>query len=124
LLPGGSELVLYTVVKLHPEQYRSALAVAALGNALGGMLPLVQPGVAVDFVLQELGTYPPFAVFHALREKNRWHHYGNGSLDHPAKQRLLEALCTGRAPVARAGRGEGAGLVRAAADWTFQNGEQ
>jgi membrane protein YqaA with SNARE-associated domain len=37
LLPGGSEAVLFAVLKLHPEQYWPALGVAILGNSLGGM---------------------------------------------------------------------------------------
>ncbi len=37
LLPGGSEAVLFGVLKLHPEQLWAALAVATLGNTLGGM---------------------------------------------------------------------------------------
>jgi len=37
LLPGGSEAVLFGVLKLHPGQVWSALAVATLGNTLGGM---------------------------------------------------------------------------------------
>jgi membrane protein YqaA with SNARE-associated domain len=37
LLPGGSEAVLYTVLKLHPSQSVTAVAVATLGNTLGGM---------------------------------------------------------------------------------------
>lgn len=37
LLPGGSEAVLFAVLKLHPEQFWAALAVATLGNTLGGM---------------------------------------------------------------------------------------
>jgi len=37
LLPGGSEAVLFGVLKLHPEQLWSALGVATLGNTLGGM---------------------------------------------------------------------------------------
>lgn len=37
LLPGGSEAVLYTVLKLYPAQHWTALAVATLGNTLGGM---------------------------------------------------------------------------------------
>jgi len=92
-------------------------------GGMGSMLPRALPGVAIDFVLQELGTYPPLAVFHALREENRWHHHGSGSLDHPAKQRLREALCP-TAPRWRARVvGKGVGLVRAAADWTFKSRE-
>jgi membrane protein YqaA with SNARE-associated domain len=37
LLPGGSEAVLFGVLKLHPGQLWPALAVATLGNTLGGM---------------------------------------------------------------------------------------
>jgi len=93
-------------------------------GGMGSMLPRALPGVAIDFVLQELGTYPPLAVFHALREENRWHHHGSRSLDHPAKQRLREALCP-TAPQWRAQVVEkGVGLVRAVADWTFKSGEQ
>jgi membrane protein YqaA with SNARE-associated domain len=37
LLPGGSEAVLFALLKLHPEQAVPALALATLGNTLGGM---------------------------------------------------------------------------------------
>ena len=37
LLPGGSEAVLFGVLKLHPQLYWPALALATLGNTLGGM---------------------------------------------------------------------------------------
>lgn len=37
LLPGGSEVVLFGVLKLNPNQYWPALAVATVGNTLGGM---------------------------------------------------------------------------------------
>jgi len=38
LLPGGSEAVLFAVIKLHPEQTLPALLLATLGNTLGGMV--------------------------------------------------------------------------------------
>jgi len=38
LLPGGSEAVLFSVLKAYPETLWSALAVATLGNTLGGMV--------------------------------------------------------------------------------------
>ena len=41
-------------------------------------------------VTQEFGTYAPLKVLHALRQENRWHHYGGGSLAHPTKARLKE----------------------------------
>lgn len=37
LLPGGSEAVLFGVLKLHPGEVWPALGVATLGNTLGGM---------------------------------------------------------------------------------------
>ena len=37
LLPGGSEAVLFGVLKLNPHQYWPALTVATLGNTMGGM---------------------------------------------------------------------------------------
>ena len=37
LLPGGSEAVLFGVLKLHPDQLWAALGVATLGNTMGGM---------------------------------------------------------------------------------------
>ena len=37
LLPGGSEAVLFAVLTLHPGEVWPALAVATLGNTLGGM---------------------------------------------------------------------------------------
>lgn len=37
LLPGGSEAVLFALLKLHPEQAVPALVLATLGNTLGGM---------------------------------------------------------------------------------------
>lgn len=37
LLPGGSELVLAGILKLRPEQLVAALAIATVGNTLGGM---------------------------------------------------------------------------------------
>lgn len=37
LLPGGSELVLAGILALRPEQLAAALAVATVGNTLGGM---------------------------------------------------------------------------------------
>lgn len=37
LLPGGSEAVLFGVLKLQPQQFWPALAVATIGNTLGGL---------------------------------------------------------------------------------------
>lgn len=37
LLPGGSEAVLFGVLKLNPHHFWPAIAVATVGNTLGGM---------------------------------------------------------------------------------------
>ena len=58
LLPGGSEAVLFGVLKLHPDQLWAALAVATLGNTLGGMssyligrlIPTTKPLKGLDMV--------------------------------------------------------------------------
>jgi hypothetical protein len=62
-------------------------------GGMGARLPQALPRAELGFVLQELGTYPALTVLHALREENRWHHFGGGRLEHPAKKRLVEALC-------------------------------
>jgi len=45
------------------------------------------------FIGQEFGTYSGVRVVHALREENRWHHYGKGTLDHETKRKLKEIFC-------------------------------
>lgn len=37
LLPGGSEIALFALLKLEPDYWIQAIAVATLGNTLGGM---------------------------------------------------------------------------------------
>ena len=37
LLPGGSEIVLYGALKLHPETKWAAIGIATLGNTLGAL---------------------------------------------------------------------------------------
>ena len=37
LLPGGSEIALLVVLKMHPTEYWPALGVATAGNTLGGL---------------------------------------------------------------------------------------
>src|SRR5262249_52732750 len=37
------------------------------------------------FMGQEFGTYSPIKIVHALREENRWHHFGGGALNHRTK---------------------------------------
>ena len=85
----------------------------------GAALTRVLPRLQIDFVLQEIGTYPPLEVIHALREENRWHFYGDGSIVHPARQRLLEALCPRSDAWRRRAIELALGLAHAGAKWTF-----
>ena len=72
-------------------------------------------------VTQEFGTYPPLKVLHALRQENRWHHFGDGTLTHPTKTRLKEMF----APAAREWRETvveyGVSLGVAAAGYVFDH---
>lgn len=95
----------------------------AVRGGMGGILPRILPATQIDFLLQELGTYPPISVFHALREENRLHHHGRGNenLRHPVKLRLCEALCPAAPEWRRQAVGLGSALVHAAAGWTFRH---
>ena len=46
----------------------------------------------VSFLAQEFGTDSAVDVLYALREENRWHHYGGGTGDHPTKRDLKESF--------------------------------
>lgn len=101
----------------NPEKPSAAYTVrGGYGAALRHLLPRAR----LDFVLQEIGTYPPLAVLHALREENRLHFYGGGSVDHPAKKRLREVLCPAAVDWRQRAVARGVGLARAAARWTFK----
>ncbi|MGA7799847.1 MAG: DUF2817 domain-containing protein [Gammaproteobacteria bacterium] len=62
-------------------------------GGLAAALPSWVPQAQVSAFTQEFGTYPGLHVLHALREENRWHHYGAGALDHPCKMRLRTVFC-------------------------------
>lgn len=98
----------------------------AIRGGMGGILPRILPATQIDFLLQELGTYPPVPVFHALREENRLHHHGGGdeNLQHPAKLRLREALCPAAAGWRRQAVRLGSALAHAAAGWAFRHNNQ
>ena len=65
------------------------------------------PKVNVDFVAQEFGTYNVVRVLEALRAENRWHHFGDGGIDHPAKHHLKEPVRARGPFVAEGGPGAG-----------------
>ena len=77
-------------------------------------------GAEMHVVTQEFGTYPSVLVLHALREENRWHHYGDGTTGHPVKQRLKEVF----APKSQAWREavirKGVSLAQAVSEYMFE----
>lgn len=90
-------------------------------GGMGGMLRQVLPDARVDFVLQEIGTYPTFAVLRALREENRCHHHAASTgIRHPAKAALLEALRPESPNWRKRAIVHGISLLHAAARWTFR----
>lgn len=89
-------------------------------GGIGCALPHVIPRAKIDFVLQEIGTRGPLTVLHALREENRWHFHGDGSIVHPTKQRLFEALCPAAASWRRLAVHHGLELALAAARFTLR----
>ncbi len=91
-------------------------------GGMGSALRRILPHTKMDFVLQEVGTYGPLTILSALRDENRWHHYGTGGIEHSSKHALLEALCP-RSPAWRRTALEiGLGSLRAALSWTFRPG--
>lgn len=66
------------------------------------------------FIGQEFGTFNPITNIRALREENRWHHYGAGTLEHPAKRMLKETFCPDDEAWRRAVLSRGRELVNAA----------
>lgn len=89
-------------------------------GSLGAALPRLLPDVRVEFVLQEIGTWSTLRVLHALREENRCHLHGTSNPDHPAKQRLREALCPASPAWREAAVAHGCDLVYRAAGWLFR----
>jgi hypothetical protein len=76
------------VTPLDPEQgpaYR-------ICGTIDSMVRSVLPKARVYFLTQEFGTYSSVKVLHALREENRWNHYGDGTVDHSTKKKLREVF--------------------------------
>ncbi len=77
--------------RVAPSEPDKSVAYRARG-AINTVFSRAMPKAKIFAVTQEFGTYSPTKVLHALREENRWHHYGAGTLDHPAKQVLKETF--------------------------------
>lgn len=97
----------------------AAPAAYTVRGSLGAALPRILPQARLEFVLQEIGTHAPLRIIHALREENRWHHYGKRHPDHPAKQQLREALCPAAPEWREAAVSLGTDLVYRASAWLF-----
>lgn len=77
------------ITRLDPQQgpaYR-------IRGGLDSLIPHLKPKAEVFFLTQEFGTYGATKVLHALREENRWQHYGDRTLDHPTKRILKDTFC-------------------------------
>jgi hypothetical protein len=61
-------------------------------GGLDSLIKQAAPVAELLFITQELGTYGPVRNVHALREENRWHHFGPGTLDHATKRTLKEVF--------------------------------
>jgi Protein of unknown function (DUF2817) len=61
-------------------------------GGLDSLISRAVPGADLFFVNQEFGTYSAIRNLHALREENRWHHFGGGTLDHATKRALKKAF--------------------------------
>jgi len=102
------------VTELQPERgpaYRIA----------GGLLPMISSVFAKaesHLLCQEFGTYSPARVLHALREENRWHHYGHGvpstKLNHQTKRNLKRIFCPDGEPWRQSVLNRGAELLKQA----------
>jgi hypothetical protein len=78
----------------------------------------------VGFVGQEFGTYNSMQALKALRQENRWHHYGAGTLDHPTKRHLKEVFCPADSKWREAVLGKGRDLISRALTMLTQEGNR
>jgi hypothetical protein len=62
-------------------------------GTIEAMLYRLWPNANVVYACQEFGTVGPLRIVSALRQENRWHHYGVATTDHVSKQKLKQAFC-------------------------------
>ena len=77
------------VVPPDPEKTDSYPTTGSMDTIYARLMPKAK----IYAVTQEFGTYSPMKVLHALREENRWHHYGAGTIKHPTKDAMKETFC-------------------------------
>jgi hypothetical protein len=121
--PGGTPLAQLAAALQRNliDVSRDAAIAYRVRGSMGQALCRLLPKARIEFVLQELGTRSPLVVLRALREENRWHHYGDGRIDHPAKKRLREALCPASPRWRERVLAKGVALAGAAARWIFRD---
>ncbi len=79
------------VAPLAPERSPAYRVRGGYNSLLARMVPKAKS----YFVCQEFGTYHSVRVLHALREENRWHQHGGGTVEHATKSELKEFFCPG-----------------------------
>lgn len=79
LLPGGSEIVLVSILKLYPGLFWPALLLGTLGNTLGGMVSF-----GMGWLLPQT---------HKLKHVEKIQHYGTPTLLFAWVPLLGDALC-------------------------------
>ncbi len=99
LLPGGSEAVLFGVLKLHPELFWPALLLATLGNTLGGMVSFGMGWVLPQFRhggvehSDQVPNEAPRAGAQQLKHVERVRRYGTPALLLAWAPLIGDALC-------------------------------
>ncbi len=83
LLPGGSEAALFAVLKAYPEMLWVALAVATIGNTLGGMVTFAMGWLLPQSHIQS----------QQLKQVEKLRHYGSPALLLAWVPLLGDALC-------------------------------
>lgn len=88
--PSVNRLTQFLGERVTPYREGSG-AYRARGELLGAVRRLTPAAARSDAVTQEFGTYRSLFTLAALRDENRWHHWGEdpADMDHPVKQRAL-----------------------------------
>ena len=105
--------------RVQPREPEEGVAYRTSGGHYS-MLPRLLPEAEIHFVCQEFGTYHAVRVLHALREENRWHQHGKGSVDHPTKRKLRDAFGPRDATWRRSVLRRGAELIVEAVELAFE----
>jgi hypothetical protein len=105
-----------TLLDAAADDGRSYVVRGGLGPGVARALPHAR----LHALVQEFGTDPVLKVIGALRQENRWHFHGGGTLDHPAKRALLDALRPDDARWREAVVARGVAVARGGLAWLTQ----